>query len=791
VRFFYLVLLTALCGCAQQGDRNPRAQTAPAAPVAQAATVASRHAFATLPDRGELVSYRAGEVHRAGAYTWHRADLSEEHALHAIASGHLRLTTPSGKVLDVRYDRHVEHPSGDWTWIGHLAGNDGAQTILTFGAEAAFGSIAQPGQRPLRLTVRDGDSWLVETDGAKLSASDDPVAHPHKPDFHVVPRSELPYGGRGGPSGPFPSGTAFASAAMPTAAAATSTTAAPVDLIVGYTPGFASYWGGTSATTTRLNFMVEVANTAYRNSQVDMQVRLVRAMVVNYTDSNTNDLALEKVSGYKSGTGTVPTDPAFDALRAAREQYGADLVTVVRRFRKPEQGGCGIAWLLGGGLQGLQPNIGWDELGYSVVSDGTDLDEASGDNYYCRDETLAHELGHNMGLAHDRATAMGDDGVLDNPDDYGAYSYSFGYKATAAAGNFFTVMAYGESSQTPYRVFSNPRITFCGGFACGTAGDDNARTLIQTAPVVAAFRSTVSSIVPPVDIRWVVAGSGDFNGDGKDDILWRNISTGANAIWRSGNATTSQGVTSVASLAWKVAGVGDFDGDGKADIFWRNTDTGANAIWKAANSAMPQTVAAVTVRTWNVAGIGDFDSDGKSDVLWRNAATGTNAIWRSGNASTPLPISAVTNTAWKIAGVGDFDGDGHADVAWRNSASGADAIWRSANPATPLAMASVSTQAWTVAGTGDFGADGKADLLWRHGGTGVNAIWNSANVSTQQGVSTVSNLDFIVATVGDFDGDGRADILWRNTSTGANSIWKSGNSATPQAVAPARNEARL
>ena len=62
------------------------------------------------------------------------------------ASGHLQVTTPEGESLDFKYDRHVEHASGDWTWIGHRAGMDCEQAILTFGADAAFGSIAQPGK---------------------------------------------------------------------------------------------------------------------------------------------------------------------------------------------------------------------------------------------------------------------------------------------------------------------------------------------------------------------------------------------------------------------------------------------------------------------------------------------------------------------------------------------------------------------------------------------------------------------------------------------------------------------
>jgi hypothetical protein len=33
------------------------------------------------------------------------------------------------------------------------------------------------------------------------------------------------------------------------------------------------------------------------------------------------------------------------------------------------------------------------------------------------------------------------------------------------------------------------------------------------------------------DQSWTVAGTGDFNADGKIDILWRNTATGMNAVW--------------------------------------------------------------------------------------------------------------------------------------------------------------------------------------------------------------------------------------------------------------------
>jgi plastocyanin len=144
----------------------------------------------------------------------------------------------------------------------------------------------------------------------------------------------------------------------------------------------------------------------------------------------------------------------------------------------------------------------------------------------------------------------------------------------------------------------------------------------------------------------------DFNGDGRADILWRNSSTGSNAIWRSGSSGTPQAVTSVTNLAWTVAGSGDYNGDGRADILWRNTSTGGNIIWRSASSASQQAVSSLPT-AWRVVGSGDYNGDGRADILWRNSSTGSNAIWRSGSSGTPQAVTSVTNLAWTVAGSGD------------------------------------------------------------------------------------------------------------------------------------------
>src|SRR5437762_4069103 len=201
---------------------------------------------------------------------------------------------------------------------------------------------------------------------------------------------------------------------------------------------------------------------------------------------------------------------------------------------------------------------------------------------------------------------------------------------------------------------------------------------------------TGTAIAPEGNIRtvadqnWQVAGVGDFDGDGKADILWRNRATGDNYIYLMDGLSIKAGegyLRQVADQSWQVAGVGDFDGDGKADILWRNRATGDNYIYlmdglsiKAGEGYLRQ----VADQSWQVAGVGDFNGDGKSDTLWRNGATGENYLYPM-NGTTILGtegyLRTVADTAWQVKGTGDYDGDGKADVLWRHATSGENYLY--------------------------------------------------------------------------------------------------------------------
>jgi hypothetical protein len=89
---------------------------------------------------------------------------------------------------------------------------------------------------------------------------------------------------------------------------------------------------------------------------------------------------------------------------------------------------------------------------------------------------------------------------------------------------------------------------------------------------------------------------GDFNGAGKDDILWRNTN-GQVAIWEMTGTADGRSVAikangqfnivqpgtntpQIVDPSWKVEAVRDFNNDGKAGILWQNDVSGQIAIWE-------------------------------------------------------------------------------------------------------------------------------------------------------------------------------------------------------------------
>ncbi|HCK80388.1 MAG TPA: hypothetical protein DIC59_02840 [Candidatus Competibacteraceae bacterium] len=365
-----------------------------------------------------------------------------------------RFSLPFGVSYELVYDGRQDHPSGNVTWSGYLREyGDDYRAVITFGEEGASGRILTPDGEFL-IESDAGGEWLVDPQAAGLK--------PLEPgDDAVVPLPEglqMPLLDSKRGAGAVDRG--HDARAVPMAA---DTTSATIDVMILYTPGLASRLG--SGLSARLDQLVALSNQAYRDSGIYINLRLVRSQQVNYSDTTTNDAALDALTG--------GSDPALAGVAGLRDTYGADLVSLVRPFNHSTSGSCGVAWI---GGYGGQPISAYANYGYSVIGDGRDV---NGSGYYCLDLSFVHELGHNMGSLHDRANSGG--GI-------GAYPYSYGY---GVSGTFGTVMSY---LSPRIGKFSNPAITCAGGIACGvseTAANsaNNALSLNNTRMAVAGFRS--------------------------------------------------------------------------------------------------------------------------------------------------------------------------------------------------------------------------------------------------------------------------------------------------------------
>jgi hypothetical protein len=282
-----------------------------------------------------------------------------------------------------------------------------------------------------------------------------------------------------------------------------------------------------------------------------------------------------------------------------------------------------------------------------------------------------------------------------------------------------------------------------------------------------------------VEVRLQSPAHNDFNGDGRSDILWRDSNgTIFNFIGIANGGFVNNGDNSSVSVATNtvVAGIGDFDGDGRDDILWRS-NTGAIFDFLATSNGGftnngDNSFVSVSTSTL-VAGVGDFNGDGRSDILWRdtsgtifNFLASANGGFTNNGDNSSVSVAAST----QVAGVGDFNGDGLADLLWRDSSGAIFDFLGTPNGGfvnngdNSFVLVPTTTQ---VAGIGDFNGDGLDDILWRNDTGGIFNFLGTANggfVNNGDNSSVNVGTSFQIASIGDFNGDAIDDILWRNNT---------------------------
>lgn len=250
-------------------------------------------------------------------------------------------------------------------------------------------------------------------------------------------------------------------------AAAPDTEATPpasIDVLMVYTKRSrdAAVLAGTSvADESRL--AISLANSAYIASGARVRVRL-RAM--RYAGATYDELARPS---YNQLLDDLSTGAMFAGIRTARTTVGADLVSLMHERTEF----CGVAWLV------ENPSAATKSLGFSVFT-RTCISNLS----------FAHELGHNIGLRHDRFV-----------DSSAGLGYNFGHVNLTA--RVRSVMAYNNHCTfsgfncTRVNMFSTPTRLYNGVTTLGSAANNNTRTLNRNAAAIAAYLTPAADAPAP------------------------------------------------------------------------------------------------------------------------------------------------------------------------------------------------------------------------------------------------------------------------------------------------------
>src|SRR5262245_1854667 len=301
------------------------------------------------------------------------------------------------------------------------------------------------------------------------------------------------------------------------------------------------------------------------------------------------------------------------------------------------------------------------------------------------------------------------------------------------------------------------------------------------------------------------AANGDFNQDGKPDLVVSNITTNdVTVLLGNGNggfsAAPQSPVATLGNSPERVS-VADLNSDGQLDLVTANSlssnvsillGKGDGTFQNAANSPLPVATNASSVS------IADLNLDGKMDLLVSDSATNKVQLFLGDGAAafseaSGSPITTGFSPFW--AAVADFNLDGRPDFAVANRGANTVSVELNSCSAQPCGGISFTVAAGSPFSaqnralvTADFNLDGKLDVAAVSHDTNNLSILlgnGSGGFTAAAGSPINDGAGSLSLTSGDFNRDGKPDLaVARSGSSGVSILIGNGTGAfsAPQLV---------
>lgn len=186
----------------------------------------------------------------------------------------------------------------------------------------------------------------------------------------------------------------------------------------------------------------------------------------------------------------------------------------------------------------------------------------------------------------------------------------------------------------------------------------------QTGGFEPAYVATIGS-------GWAPNAIEDLNGDGKSDIVWVDRTRGLIAYWlMNGASVLDSRLYNVDTNNYDFLGTGDFDGDGRGDLLWMRSRAAmrdnALYLWRSRSDGhFDQLFVGSVGNSWTLDAVVDLNGDSRSDLVWTNESSGQLAYWWMNGATLQRSgVFSIDSAKYLLVASGDFDGDGKGDIVW-------------------------------------------------------------------------------------------------------------------------------